>query len=59
MTSTLDQLNKTYSYAMTFTSLDWKSLVLALTSVYIVSRVLKYHNAKRVSAKQFLLIIDM
>jgi hypothetical protein len=42
-----DELNKLYSY---IGHADWKSVVFALIGLFVVSRVLKYYNAKRVSA---------
>jgi hypothetical protein len=57
-----DQLNKTYSRAGIFTHhdlIDWKSVAFALAGLFIVSRALRYYNAKRVSAMQFSWTIDM
>ena len=46
----LNNLNN--SYAVMFTDrdqVDYKSVVLALAALFVVSRVVKYFNAKRVS----------
>jgi len=57
-----DQLNKTYSPAGIFTSrdlIDWKSVALALAILFIVSRALRYYNAKNVSSMRFYWTTDV
>jgi hypothetical protein len=53
-------LNKIYSNVVVFTGtshdrISWRSMALALGVVFVVSRVVKYYNAKRVSGLWFCL----